>query len=147
MTDRSIVVIDTDIYSALYTAPDRAAKRGLPVAEWRRALEGAHVLISFQTRAEVLTGVRAGGWGVKRVAEAIAQLDAAPTIPADSEVIDAFATLGAECKRIGHALWAKDHMGDRWIAASAIAKGVPLLASDGIYIDAPRLRLLGDDHE
>lgn len=147
MTDRSIVLIDTDIYSALYTDPDRAAKRGLPVAEWRTALEGRHVLIAFQTRAEVLTGFRASNWGEKRVAEAVAKLDSAPTIPADVEVIEAFATLGAECKRIGHALWAKEHTGDRWIAACAIAKGVPLLARDGIYADAPVLQLLGGNDE
>lgn len=142
-----LVVVDTDIYSALFTAPRGAAKRGLPVADWREALEGKRVLISFQTRAEVLTGVRASNWAEKRIAEAVAQLDASPTIPADAEVIDAFATLGAECKRSGHALWAKAHTGDRWIAASAIAKGVPLLARDGIFADAPGLQLLGATDE
>lgn len=59
MSDSSVVVIDTDVYSALYTSPEHAVRRGLPVAEWRKALEGKHVVISFQTRAEVLTGVQA----------------------------------------------------------------------------------------
>lgn len=146
MTGRSVVVIDTDIYSALYSDPRRAEKRGLPVAEWLKALEGAHVLISFQTRAEVLTGVRAGNWGSIRAADAVAKLDAAPTIPADIDVIEAFATLGAECKKAGHALWAKEHTGDRWVAACAIAKNVPLLARDGIYADVPGLQILdGND--
>lgn len=136
------VVVDTDIYSSLFTDPERAAKRGMPIAEWRKALEGKHVVIAFQTRAEVLTGVRIGSWGPRRVADAVAKLDAAPTIPADVAVIDAYATLGAACKQTGHALWAKDHTGDRWIAASAISRGLPLFARDGIYTNAPGLDLL-----
>jgi len=147
LSDSNIVVIDTDIYSALHTDPERAAKRGLPVAKWKKTLAGKHVLISFQTRAEVLTGVRASNWGEKRVNEAVAKLDTAQTIPADTDVISAFATLGAECKQAGHALWAKEHTGDRWIAACAIAKGVPLLACDGIYADAPGLECLGSGDE
>lgn len=147
MTSSEVVLIDTDIYSALYTDPERAARRGHHVAEWRTALQGKRVVISFQTRAEVLTGVRASNWGLRRVSEAVAKLDTAQTIPADSDVVDAFATLGAECKRVGHALHDKIHTGDRWVAASAIAKGLPLLARDSIYAGAPGLQLLARQHD
>ena len=137
-----IVVIDTDVYSALYADPGRAARRGLPVTSWQEALAGLRVLISFQTRAEVLAGLRAGNWGVGRQHTAVAKLDTAPTIPADHEVLDSYAELTSQCRRAGHALHDKVHTADRWVAASAIAKGLPLLSGDRVYRGAPGLSLL-----
>ncbi|MEK8069657.1 PIN domain-containing protein [Rhodococcoides navarretei] len=57
--------------------------------------------------------------------------------------MDAYASLTAACRRVGHALHDKIHTGDRWIAACAISKEVPLLSLDGIYAGAPDLALLG----
>ena len=136
------VVVDTDVYSALYTDPGRAERRGLPVTKWLEALAGDRVLISFQTRAEVLAGLRAGNWGETRRQIAMAKLDAVPTIPADREVIDSYAELTSLCRRAGHAMHDKIHTADRWVAACAVAKGLPLLTGDGIYQDAPGLSLL-----
>jgi predicted nucleic acid-binding protein len=136
------VVLDTDVYSALYTDPERAERRGLPVTMWLEALAGDRVLISFQTRAEVLAGLRAGNWGDSRRQTAMAKLDAVPTIPADREVIDSYAELTSLCRRAGHALHDKIHTADRWVAACAVAKGLPLLSGDGIYLGAPGLSLL-----
>jgi predicted nucleic acid-binding protein len=136
------VVIDTDVYSALYADPERAARRGLPVTSWQDALAGARVLISFQTRAEVLAGLRAGNWGDTRQHAALAKLDAVPTIPADREVLDSYAELDSLCRRAGHALHDKIHTADRWVAACAVAKGLPLLSGDGIYRGAPGLLLM-----
>lgn len=135
-------VVDTDVYSALYTDPERAARRGAPVTIWQNALAGARVLISFQTRAEVLAGLRGGTWSNRRQAAALAKLDSAPTIPADGEVLDAYAELTSRCRRAGHALHAKVHTADRWVAACAVAKGLPLLSGDGIYRGAPGVSLL-----
>jgi predicted nucleic acid-binding protein len=136
------VVIDTDVYSALITDPERAARRGLPVLSWQDALVGARLLISFQTRAEVLAGLRAGNWSDTRQHAALARLATAPTIPADGEVLDAYAELTSLCRRAGHALHDKVHTADRWVAACAVAKGLPLLSGDGIYRGAPGLSLL-----
>lgn len=66
-------------------------------------------------------------------------LQRTPTIGCDGEVIDAYATLVAECRRLGHGLHDKIHTGDRWIAACAIAKQIDLLAGDQIYQNAPNL--------
>ena len=139
------VVLDTDVYSALYTDPERAERRGLPVSTWLEVLAGERVLISFQTRAEVLAGLRAGNWGDGRRQTALAKLDAVPTIPADREVIDSYAELTSSCRRAGHALHEKIHTGDRWVAACAVAKRLPLLSGDGIYRGAPGLSLLMED--
>ena len=143
MTGRDPVLIDTDIFGSVYVTPDRAAKRGLPVAEWRRAVEGARVFVTFQTRAELLAGAFIDNWGEQRVGELRRLLDTTPTIGADQAVVDAYARLRAECRSAGHPLQDKQHNADRWNAACAIAKGLPLFAHDGIYAGAPRLMLLG----
>lgn len=132
------VIVDTDIFSVVYIK----RRANDPVEQWQQRLRGKKVLISFQTRAEVLLGLRASNWGERRIAEATSRLDRVTLVPADAEVIDAFATLGAACKRSGHPLWGKQHTGDCWVAACAIAKGIPLLARDRIYLGAPRLELL-----
>lgn len=86
-----IAVVDTDVFSALYIDPDRAAKRGHPVETWTSLLTGVRVLIAFQTRAEVITGFTIGSWSQRRASAARARLDSMPTIPADHEVIEAYA--------------------------------------------------------
>jgi predicted nucleic acid-binding protein len=135
-------VVDTDVFSWLYIDPAAAVRRGRPVDEWLAALTGVRVLISFQTRAEVLAGVHSSGWGPRRAGKAVALVSAAPTIPADDEVIAAFASLTAVCRAAGHALQHKIHTADRWVAASAVAKDLPLLSGDGIFEGAPGLTLL-----
>lgn len=138
------VLLDTDVYGAVYVTPDKAERQGHPVGRWRRALEGVRVFISFQTRAEVLAGAASSGWGERRMHELRAQLDATPTITADVAVVDAYAQLQAACRKAGHALADKRHAADRWNAACALAKGIPLLARDGIYVDVPGLALFGE---
>ncbi|MDV8021646.1 PIN domain-containing protein [Rhodococcus sp. IEGM 1330] len=137
------VLVDTDVFSILYIDPVKAANRGHPVDELRAQLAGLQVVIAFQTRAEVLAGAMVGNWGERKVADTRGKLDSAPTISIDSGVVDAYASLTAACRRVGHALHDKIHTGDRWIAACAISKGLPLLSLDGIYSGAPDLALLG----
>lgn len=142
MAGASIVLIDTDVFSALYIGPEVAVKRGLPVTAWRNLLAGKHVLISFQTRAEVMAGIRISNWSESRRNEAQAKLDTAHTVGVDEQVIEAFASLTAACRSSGHGLQDKIHASDRWIAAAAIAKNLPLLAGDRIYEGVPGLTLL-----
>jgi len=129
-------VVDTDVFSLMYL---RRANSDSRVAGWREYLTGRRVLISFQTRAEVLAGARSAQWGDRRLAETIEILDRTPTIRPDNEVVDAYAELAAECRRLGHGLQAREHTGDRWVAACAIAKRLDLLAGDAIYQGAPNL--------
>jgi predicted nucleic acid-binding protein len=131
-------LVDTDAFSILFL--NRNSK-DLRVGDWREYLTGRRVLISFQTRAEVLAGIRIAGWSEQRAARAVQILDHTPTIRSDDEVIDAYAWLTAECRRIGHGLHNKEHTGDRWVAACAIAKALNLVAGDGIYRGAPNLEL------
>jgi hypothetical protein len=49
--------------------------------------------------------------------------------------------------RAGHAIGQKLHDGDRWVAATAIRYGVPLVSHDGIFRGAPGLRLITELEE
>lgn len=109
--------------------------------EWRDALAGLTVSVSVQTCAELRGGWAYANWAGMRLEQARGQLGRTPTLPVDERVIDEAARLFAECKRAGHALHAKEHTGDRWVAATACAYDVPLLAVDGIYRDVPGLTL------
>jgi len=136
------VLLDTDVWSHLFGV------RRVPTADvqrWRRLLLGRPTVISVQTRAEVTSGVLQKSLGPVRAGQILGQLHATFALPIDDEIADVCARLTAETKRIGHALHAKEHTGDRWIAATAIRWELPLLARDGIYRHAPGLRLLDDE--
>lgn len=145
MANAQAVVLDTDVFGALYVTPrDTVAKQGHPVEAWEAALEGRRPVISFQTRAEILSGALVAGWGEKRVRAVISRLDATPTLYVDDEVVEAYSRLLAAARKIGHALGApKQHVGDRWIAACAIAKGLPLVTGNRRHFEGgPGLRLV-----
>ncbi len=139
MTTLEAVVIDTDVYSVLFTRRRRDDTRR---DEWATRLTGKRVVISFQTRAEVLAGALAAGWGDRTLRDLRRQLDDVPTVHESPAVTDNYATLTAACKNAGHPLHGKVHTGDRWIAACAITLGLKLFAGDKIYAGAPGLSLL-----
>ncbi|ROQ15422.1 hypothetical protein EDF54_0284 [Rathayibacter sp. PhB93] len=144
MSASAPVLVDTDVFSHLFVRRPSAVLADGPVAVWRRLLRGRRIVISFQTRVELLQGAAVADWGDARVAALRSLLDSTPTIGVDDEVIEAHVALFAECRRRGHALHDKRHTGDRWIASCARAKGLSLLAADGLYRGAPGLDLLGD---
>ena len=51
-----------------------------------------------------------------------------------------FVTLTADLRASGHALGAKVHTGDRWIAATALAHGLPFASMDGIFLGVQDVR-------
>ena len=50
-------------------------------------------------------------------------------------------TCGSPAKRAGHGLGQRDHDADRWIAATALRLGVPLVSNDRIFERVPGLVL------
>ena len=52
-----------------------------------------------------------------------------------------YAQLRADCEARGHALAQRAHTADRWIAATAIRLGVPLVSNDKIFREVPNLAL------
>lgn len=142
MAGQQVVLLDTNAYSALYVTPEETArKQGYPLEGWRTALRGHRVLIAFQTRAEVLVGARSAKWGVPRMNALNERLDATPTVHLDENVFEAYVTLTIDARAQGMGIGQREHAADRWIAARAIAKSVPLLSKDGIFTDAPALGL------
>lgn len=139
------VLLDTDVFSALYVSPPEVvARQGHPIDRWTALVTGKRSMISFQTRAEALSGALSANWGTKRMNGLVRKLDSTPTIDEDRDVVDAYARLLAESQKIGHPFGAsKQHVGDRWIAACAIAKQVPLLTGNvKHFAHAPGLELL-----
>lgn len=139
------MLLDTDVFSLMYVTPPRAARaRSFPLDGWRALLEGKRVVISFQTRAELLSGIEISNWGERRRDEALRRIDATPTIETDDDVVAAYVSLFAEARRAGHSLASeRNHVGDRWVAASAIAKDLPLLTNNRRHFEnAPGLTLL-----
>lgn len=142
MAGEQVVLLDTNAYGALYVTPDETArKQGHPIDAWRAALHGHRVVIAFQTRAEVLVGARSAKWGEPRFKSLIERLATTPTVQLDDEVLEAYVTLTVEARARGNAIADKAHTADRWIAACAIAKSLPLLSRDSIFADAPALTL------
>lgn len=139
MIQVAAAILDTDVFSFLFVTRNAQDTR---IAAWRTLLQGRRVLIAFQTRAEVLEGALERGWGPGRMQATRQTLDETPTIPSDNAVVDAYAELTAACRHAGHALHDRQHTADRWVAACAIASGIPLLSGDAIYRNAPNLILL-----
>lgn len=62
--------------------------------------------------------------------------------PYDDRLATVQAELKFNCRQAGHPLFQKIHDSDRWIAATAVRFGLPLVAHDGIFKDVPGLVLI-----
>ncbi len=58
-------------------------------------------------------------------------------VASDSDLADAYAALRLACQKAGHGLQQKVHEADRWIAATAIRFGLPLVSDDSIFDNVP----------
>jgi len=144
MTDarRLGVVVDTMVISWLFDDhPNALADR------YRELIDAKPVLLAFQTVMELRYGALRAGWGDlrrRRLQRRIAELT---VVQPDDQMISVCSGLRLRCQQIGHALGDNHHDGDRWIAATAVRLGVPLVSHDGVFAGAPGLQLvtaLGD---
>jgi predicted nucleic acid-binding protein len=114
---------------------------------YARHLVGRTLVLAAQTVAELRYGARARSWGESRrtaLEERIGRLRVAGV---DNLLTTVYADLKDQCVRAGHALGQKLPDGDRWVAATAIRYGVPLVSHDGIFRGAPGLRLITELEE
>jgi len=130
---RGPIVIDTGVFGADMVRRSELAERFEPV------IAGRPAFISFQTAAELHYGALRRGWGERRVQQLRAKIASVEVVYAGPELVVVYAHLRAECARTGHALSQRDHDADRWIAATAVRLGVPLVSDDGIFADLPGL--------
>ena len=126
-------MVDTDVFSARLVPDSTMARHYEPL------LVGRVEFISFQTVAEVRYGALLRGWGQDRIARMEAEIARTEVVHSGSDLIGMYAILRAACRRIVHALAQREHDADRWIAATALQLGVPLISNDGVFRDAPGL--------
>ena len=128
------VVIDTDVASWLLDprpSPD--------AEEARRVIGGRSRVVSFVTVTELRYGALRAGWGELRRRQLERSLGDVDVIQTSEVLIDRCASLRADLSRAGHALAQKIHKADRWVAATAVALGLELVAGDGIFENAAPL--------
>jgi predicted nucleic acid-binding protein len=132
------VVVDTDALSWALDA------RLLPRSEMSRSLIGGRArVVSFVSVAELRYGALRAEWGdlrLRRLARSLSDLDVVQT---EQRLIARCAELRAWASRAGHALGQKIHEADRWVAATALALDLELVAGDGIFEGVPGLDVLG----
>jgi tRNA(fMet)-specific endonuclease VapC len=131
--NRGPVVVDTDVYSARLLPNSTLARRYEPL------LLGRIEFVSFQTVAELRYGALLRGWGTARLRRMEAEIVRIEVVHSGHELIRVYAELRVACQRTGHALCQREHDADRWIAATALRLGIPLVSNDGVFKDTPGL--------
>lgn len=134
---RGPVVADTGVFGA------RLSPRGKSLAlAYQPLLEGRATVLSFVTVAELRFGARLAGWGPSRFQQLEYELGRVDIVWPGEALADVYAELRAWCVKSGHGLGQKDHEADRWVAATAMWLGAPVVAHDGIFADVEGLDLL-----
>lgn len=131
--DRGPVVVDTDVFSARLIPHSLLAQRYEPV------LAGRDEFISFQTLAEVRYGAQLRNWGAARLRRLETTTSKTEVVHSGDDLIREYANLRVACERVGHALHQREHDADRWIAATAVRLGIPLVSNDGVFKETPGL--------
>ena len=101
--------------------PDRLAVSVITIGELRAGVLAARDLETRDRRLATLTAALA--------------LD---PVPIDEEVASAWARLRVTLRDLGLAM----PINDSWIAATAIAMGVPVVTQDDDYVEVPGLRVI-----
>jgi tRNA(fMet)-specific endonuclease VapC len=137
-----LAVADTVIVSALLVGSQRTREAEL-LKRYDTHLRGRSLVLSFATVAELRYGALKGEWSSSR--RQIMEdwfSDTATIVMPDNDLVNICASLRDTCRKNAHALNAKDHDSDRWIASTAIRYNIPLISDDGIFRDVPGLTLL-----
>ncbi len=131
------IVVDTTVFGARLIKTRAALAK-----QYQHHIAGREAHISFVTEAELRFGARWAGWGEARLHRLEAVLASADVVLPGPELIEAYVNLRHQCMSTGHGLGQKEHEADRWVAATAVWMGLPLVAHDGIFKDVPGLQLL-----
>ena len=129
------MVIDTDVYGAALVPGSTLA------ALYQPLLAGRPAFICFQTAAELRYGAMLRRWGRARMLKLDARISAAEVVHSGPDLITTYAQLRVDCQRAGHALAQREHDADRWVAATAVRLGIPLVSHDRVFENAPGLTL------
>ena len=131
------VVVDTMIASAWLGV--RQSERQ---SRWAAVLEPARWVLPFAVVAEMRFGAEVAGWGARRRGVLERLIARSGVVPPLAPVIDSYVDLRVRCSQTGHGLAAKNHEADRWVAAVAVAAGLPLATEDSIFENVDGLELV-----
>jgi DNA-binding CsgD family transcriptional regulator len=116
------IVLDTNVFTARLRP--RSPLSGL----YDKHILGRCIAAAAQTVAEARFGGLAAGWGPQRMAHSERLVHRCLILPTDDETVWTFARTRAECRRRGHPLHQKDHVGDAYGLTSREREVVRLLA-------------------
>ena len=102
---------------------------------------GNQLYLASQTVAELRYGALVAGWGAVRVGRLEQAIAATTVVKVSDELLSTVAQFRFDCRSAGHPLAQPTHHHDLWIGAAAVHLGLPLLAADGVFTDAPGLVL------
>jgi predicted nucleic acid-binding protein len=122
------VVVDTDALSwALDPRPTIRSERA------RTAIGGRTRVVSFISVTELRYGALRAGWGELRLRQLTRSLSDLDVVQTEEKLINRCAELRAWAHAVGHPLAQKVHEADRWVASTALALDLGLVAGDGIF--------------
>lgn len=97
-------------------------------------------VLPFVVVAKMRFGAEVAGWGARRRGVLEGLVARAGVVAPLDEVTEAYVDVRPWCVQHGHGLGAKDHEADRWVAAVALAGGLPLATEDTIFDDVRSFR-------
>lgn len=124
----SHVLVDTSVLIGLEN--DRFDRDAMPASTFVSVITVAELRLGVLTAVSLET--RARRLATLRLAESLEPL------PVDDAVADVWAVLVARLRAAGR----KIPVNDCWIAATAIARGMPVATQDGDYDDMPGLSVI-----
>lgn len=128
------VVVDTDVVSFLYKRDTRAML-------YRTHLDGQLPIISFMTLAELEKWTVARSWGARRRQDLFNYLRRYKVEHSSPQMCRRWAEVSDGARRAGRPILT----GDAWVAATALAYGVPLVTNNpGDYAGVPGLTIISE---
>ena len=124
------VLLDTDVFSYLLKRGDA---RGDP---YRPHVRDKTVAISFVTVGELFYGAEKKGWGQAKRQALEERLRAVVIVPFDLDVCREYAILSN--LKTPDGVQRSIAANDRWIAASAIRHGLPLISNNRRHFEGSR---------
>ena len=129
------VVVDTSVYGELFLR-----KSSVIIPQYQEHLRGKRIVLPFMVVAEMRYW--SADWGSTRRGHLEQKMSEAAKEGLSDDLIAAYVELQRACKASGHPLAQKDHVADRWIAATATHRTLPLVAHDGVFKGTPGLNLI-----
>ena len=114
------MLLDTDVFSRVFVGP----RQHQQAQQWSSLLSGRTIVIAVRTSVELLAWPRIRGWGTTRTAQLVTRVASVQTVPVTQEVQAAFVDLRVWGRQNAHAIHAKVHTADRWVAATGVAYGL-----------------------